>query len=108
MPDLAFFFKAAKRLLTKTGMVYILCPNGSIDFRKKHPALFSKLWGYVHPNFISADFVIKNFKKNPFFISSYPYDIDAITSWDTSSQQVNHLNGTELMIILFPNKSINN
>ena len=50
----------ANHFLKKDGILLITCPNGSNS--AKNNLNWSKLWGQVHPNFISDEFLIKNFR----------------------------------------------
>ncbi len=51
----------ANKILAKNGVLLITCPNGSDHSRNSKN--WSKLWGEVHPNFISDEFICKNFSE---------------------------------------------
>jgi hypothetical protein len=76
-------------------------PNGTDDFRHKEPSLFSKLWGRVHPNFLSADFYLEAFKGRPVFLMSHPFVglKEALAGWDRRSVLALDLSGPHLLVI---------
>ena len=50
----------ADTVLKEGGMILLTCPNGSDSARLKNSS-WSKLWGEVHPNFISDQFLCNLF-----------------------------------------------
>ena len=51
----------ANKILCNNGVLLITCPNGSDQSRLNKN--WSKLWGEVHPNFISDEFICQNFSE---------------------------------------------
>lgn len=49
------------KLLKRGGFVVVTCPNGSLSAFMKNPSTWRRLWGLVHPNFISDLYLIKQF-----------------------------------------------
>tara|TARA_B110000503_G_C7143308_1_gene411843 strand:- start:1425 stop:2318 length:894 start_codon:yes stop_codon:yes gene_type:complete len=49
------------RLLARRGFVIVTCPNGSMSSLLENPNRWKKLWGEVHPNFISDLYLLKQF-----------------------------------------------
>jgi hypothetical protein len=77
-------------------------PNGSEAFRRRDPAHFSKLWGRVHPNMMSAEFYLEAFKGLPLFMMTYPFDglVEAVKTWDRQSVKTLDLSGPNLLLIV--------
>lgn len=96
VPDIRHMFRLAQSLLHDNGYFIAYCPNGSIDFKKKHPEQFHRFWGQVHPNFLSADFYVKAFDTVPYLLGSDAATTEDIQQWDGSTQQVLDLTGSEL------------
>ncbi len=100
MPDINILFEDAKRLLKKGGYFICYCPNGSVDFRKKHPVEFHKRWGLVHPNFLNNIFFEKTLATYPYLIASDNKGlINEINAWDKASQITAGMEGDELIVI---------
>jgi len=51
----------ADTVLKGDGIILLTCPNGSDRARIKNSSSWSKLWGEVHPNFISDQFLCNLF-----------------------------------------------
>ncbi len=99
LSDIHIMIDAAKQLLNPQGLFIAICPNGSRDYRKKHPEIYSSLWGMVHPNFINGDFYSTVFKDHPYLIASSPYkNIDVFSSWHHTTQIIQDISGEELLI----------
>ena len=86
------------------GLVVTLCPNGSKSFRDAAPAQFKKMWGKVHPNFLSDKFFKQIAADRPYYLASTPEGWARISSWDQKSQVVDSdLSGVELLFVWAPN-----
>jgi len=106
VPSITDMVNTGKRLLKPEGVFVAECPNGSVAFRKQNENAFHQGWGLVHPNYLSDKFYQKLFGKNPYFITSAPFDLDAIRKWDGVSQVTHDTAGGQLLIIAKPNVSL--
>lgn len=100
LPDIKTFVTFCLGNLKDNGYLIFLCPNGSKDFKKKHPKNFHLFWGQVHPNMISSDFYNHIFGNFPFYIASSPYDFKELREWDQNKQSINLNGGEELLCIV--------
>jgi 2-polyprenyl-3-methyl-5-hydroxy-6-metoxy-1,4-benzoquinol methylase len=99
VPSPSAIFRAAWKLLKPGGIFVAFAPNGSVDFRAENFALWHKLWGEVHPNFLDDEFYKCNFENSPAILSSAVYDYDAIAkaSFDAPGiRAIGNLAGQEL------------
>jgi 2-polyprenyl-3-methyl-5-hydroxy-6-metoxy-1,4-benzoquinol methylase len=103
VPSISEMVNESRRLLKKDGLFVAESPNGSLAFRKEDPTGFHRSWGLVHPNYLSDKFYQQTFIKNPYFITSTPYDLATIREWDKNSQVTHNTGGGQLMIIAKPN-----
>ncbi len=62
----------ADTVLAPGGIVLLACPNGSDASRLKHKT-WSKLWGEVHPNFISDHYLCGLFANYSGIVANYEY-----------------------------------
>ena len=70
-------FKSHIEKLTRDGYCIITCPNGSLNALFENPTSWRSLWGEVHPNFISDEYLINQFYDYEGGVFSLPkYDID--------------------------------
>lgn len=93
-------------VLTADGISITICPNGSQEFKKRNPKLFSLTWGQLHPSYIDVNFMQHIFTNNPFYIATGDdiYDLEKIKTWDGISQVTNDdRSGFELLVIAKPN-----
>lgn len=98
LPSIPKMLALARRSLSKDGYFIAFCPNGSNEFRSLHHHNFHRAWGLVHPNYLSADYYRYIFKDNPYYISSNPYALKAISQLQ-NQQLIGDLRGEELMVI---------
>jgi hypothetical protein len=89
----------------KNGLVYLKCPNGSEEFKLQHPLIYKQMWGMVHPNFISKEwleFVLNDLEKI-FFVSSSEDNLlmSEIKQWDRTSTFIGPLDSPNLTILFF-------
>lgn len=106
VPSITDMVNTAKRLLKPDGIFLAECPNGSKAFRDQNESNFHQGWGLVHPNYLSDKFYQELFRKNPYFITSAPFDLAAIKKWDGVSQVTHDTAGGQLLIIAKPNVSL--
>ncbi len=104
VPAVSKMLGLAAGLTRPDGFIVTLCPNGSPEFRQKDPVGFHHVWGKVHPNYLNASFFQKYFAGKPFFISTTPFDLKALASWDKKSKHVGDLSGNELLAIACPHQ----
>jgi hypothetical protein len=105
-PDVRAMIALARRLLTPDGLFIAYSPNGSAALRDANPWLFSKCWGLLHPNCLSADFYQHVFAEHPYLIASRPYGEELFRGWDPRTQRTTSLDGTELLVIARPNQRL--
>ena len=87
--------KDGMRLLKPDGVFLAITPNGSDAFRKANGPSWSSLWGNVHPQLISDDWILQA-TADPCFISSLPIDLPAIAAWKQERVVSGNLTGWEL------------
>jgi hypothetical protein len=102
LPSPSDFIRFAMERLREGGCFVAESPNGSEAFRRRDPAHFSKLWGRVHPNMMSAEFYLEAFKGLPLFMMTYPFDglVEAVKTWDRQSVKTLDLSGPNLLLIV--------
>jgi len=94
----------ARETLKPDGIFVAITPNGSDLYRSNNYAGWHHLWGQDHPNHLSDTFYQKEFKDNPFFLSSKPYDLESVGFWNHNKDQiVLPCSTSELLLIAYPN-----
>lgn len=106
VPSITEMVDESKKLLNENGLFIAESPNGSSTFRKRLPSEFHQGWGLVHPNYLSDRFYQYLFQKNPYLITSTPYDLDMIAAWDGKSQVMHKTEGDQLLVVAKPNRII--
>lgn len=104
VPVVSEFLSLAKSKLAKDGIVVIICPNGSDEFRVQKPNNFHTNWGKVHPNFLDAEFFMNYYKNNPYYIGTFPMDLNNFDN--LHNQKFENLQNDELVVIAQPNIGI--
>lgn len=107
VPSIQAVIELAQKKLTKDGYFIAETPNGSHDFREKFPHNFHVWWGMVHPNYLSDEYYKYVFRKNPYYITSKPFNLERIKSRDKKSQIVDDvIDGGQLVVIAKINELI--
>lgn len=96
VPDPARMLADGLRILRPGGLFLAVTPNGSSSFRAVSGRAWSRLWGEVHPQLISDEWVLKA-TDFPCFISSLPIDLSAVRAWDRGRTVSPPLDGWELV-----------
>lgn len=106
VPSIKSVVELSKKVLTEDGYFIAECPNGSVGFKKRDPEAFHLAWGLIHPNYLNDEFYQFLFGSNPYFITSSPYNMDSIFSWDRTSQITEKTEGDQILVIARPNKTL--
>jgi SAM-dependent methyltransferase len=101
VPRPAAVFAYARKLLAPNGLFVSFTPNGSVEFRKKEPTAWSKLWGEVHPNFIDDVFLDVHFQDAPRAIGSSPVSAVVLPT-EARLCVLDSLDRSELMFVARP------
>jgi 2-polyprenyl-3-methyl-5-hydroxy-6-metoxy-1,4-benzoquinol methylase len=95
VPSPAQMLKDGMRLLKPGGVFLAITPNGSDAFRKLKGASWSSLWGNVHPQLISDEWILQA-TAHPCFISALPIDLPTMAAWRSERIVSGNLAGWEL------------
>lgn len=87
------------KMLRPGGLFIAFTPNGSAAMRTAQPKIWHKLWGNVHPQFLDDKYYAKFFASYPFLVTSDPYEDKLLSSWQGKGQILQHLSGTELLLV---------
>ena len=96
VPNPSQLLRDGLRLLRQGGVFVAVAPNGSQEFRSSAGRTWSSLWGQVHPQLISCDWILKA-TTSPCFISSLPMDLTAASKWREERIVSGDLTGWELV-----------
>jgi SAM-dependent methyltransferase len=101
VPSPSALLDMADGLLKPGGYLCIESPNGSDSFRSIHPDHFHKLWGRVHPHFLSPRFYERWLSGRPALITSSPFDSlwQRVSAWDGLSFSIDRLDGPSMLMI---------
>jgi hypothetical protein len=108
VPSISSMVQRSQDLLEENGFFIAECPNGSSALRVINPNGFHHGWGLVHPNYLSEEFYQFLFRENPYFITTTPYNIKSLISWDQSSQVIEKTDGDQILVIAKPNVILSN
>lgn len=95
----------AKSKTKNGGLIYLKCPNGSREFQVKSPEVYKKMWGLVHPNFITAEWISNVIKppRSVMFVSSLEGEelLREVKNWDRKLSYLGNLENPNLTILYF-------
>ncbi|MFZ4809456.1 MAG: class I SAM-dependent methyltransferase [Hyphomicrobiaceae bacterium] len=74
-------FKAARSLVRPGGILAFFVPNGSAAFRAVDERRWRRLWGEVHPLFLTDQFFLKAFEGEDIIVGASPLDGRAVSSF---------------------------
>lgn len=101
LPEVTPIFAKAARLVKPGGLLIFFVPNGSDAFRKHDLRRWRRLWGEVHPLFLTDKFFLQAFAGQPVFLGASPVDGLAISQFiEDPSTRVASLEGKELTCIV--------
>jgi 2-polyprenyl-3-methyl-5-hydroxy-6-metoxy-1,4-benzoquinol methylase len=88
-------------LCADDGFVIVMCPNGSQPVLERHPNIYHRLWGKVHPNMITDRFIETCIGTRPYLMASSMEDIvDQLRNWNRETQvRSEDISGLELFLI---------
>lgn len=78
VPRPATVLALARKLVRPGGYFVALTPNGSEEFRRRHPDRWHCLWGKVHPNMIDPEFWRAALRDRPLLLGTSPLDLEAV------------------------------
>jgi len=96
----------ARKVLKPDGLFIAITPNGSEAFKNIDFSAWHMLWAQDHPNLLNETFYQKEFKDNPYIISSSPKDSEGFFHWDNAKTQQTVLSldtSSELIVVARPN-----
>ncbi|MHC5765033.1 MAG: class I SAM-dependent methyltransferase [Nostoc sp.] len=97
----------AKKILKPDGIFVAITPNGSDSYRINDYTGWHSLWGQNHPNHLSDTFYKQEFKDNPFFLSSMPYNLSDVIEWNQNKNQaILSCSSSELLLLAYPNMKL--
>lgn len=99
LPNPRAILNAANKLLNQNGVVFIACPNGSVEFKEESFDVWHKCWGEAHPLALSAEFLQTLFAEYYCCIFSNHCSDEDIRWWDRSSNLTLNLTGEELYCV---------
>jgi len=91
VPSVADMIALGQQLLKPGGLFVAFTPNGSRTFRQNAPRDWHLMWGFVHPQLIDDDFLLKTRPRHPLLLHSAPLlafhepqHLDPIRNWAES------------------------
>ncbi len=111
VPAVKYSIELGTKLLRENGLLILITPNGSGEFKSMYPENFKKGWGLVHPNYLNANFYKNQFKNVPYYIGTSgdleQFNYSAIFDWYKNKIQiVDNLKGGELLVIAHANNQL--
>jgi len=79
-----------------------MCPNGSREMQASLPSIYRKMWGKVHPNMISSEFLLATLPDVPLLIATEITDLFGLAeNWNGRSVlQADNMSGIELFAVI--------
>jgi 2-polyprenyl-3-methyl-5-hydroxy-6-metoxy-1,4-benzoquinol methylase len=99
LPSVVEYLDFATQRLRHGGMLITVSPNGSEEFFKASPREYRQLWGLNHPQMLDEKFYIRYFGELNLLITSNPYSIPHLKSWNKSNLLIDNLSGSELLCV---------
>jgi 2-polyprenyl-3-methyl-5-hydroxy-6-metoxy-1,4-benzoquinol methylase len=100
VPDPRSAIREQIGLLGDNGYVIAHTPNGSDERQRKSPEEFHTSWGKIHPVLLTDEFVARNYRHMPTFISSDAGAPTELAEWDRQSVKRGNLGGGELFFVV--------
>jgi 2-polyprenyl-3-methyl-5-hydroxy-6-metoxy-1,4-benzoquinol methylase len=98
VPSPSDMIMLARRLLRPGGLFVAFTPNGCFARHERDYHGWHHHWGFVHPQLIDAEFFIEAVSPDVFLVASNPYEVRAISQWDSVQSLRLDLSGDELML----------
>jgi 2-polyprenyl-3-methyl-5-hydroxy-6-metoxy-1,4-benzoquinol methylase len=100
LPEVTPVLQLAERLVKPGGLMIFFVPNGSESFMRANRARWRRLWGEVHPLFLTDKFFRKAIR-HPMLLAASPVSADAIARFVAEpAHMVEALEGKELTCIV--------
>lgn len=99
LPSVSEFLTFCHQHLKPNGLLITVTPNGSEAFRRLNRRSYKQLWGLVHPQLLDELFYKTYFKNKNLFLTSTPFNYEALIEWDQQSLFVDSVEGHELLCI---------
>ncbi|MEM9196214.1 MAG: methyltransferase domain-containing protein [Pseudomonadota bacterium] len=101
LPSVEQVLDSALRLIRPGGLIVIFVPNGSETFMQANRARWHRLWGEVHPLFLTDAYFKRRFAGMDMLIGASPISQDALAAFGMGDAPAPpSLNGKELAVIL--------
>ena len=99
VPEVGELLNFAFSKLKPGGLFVAITPNGSLRYRAKRPANWSRVWGFKHPVLLDEVFVGSHFNGGAYFATTRLDDFAPMAWWATSnSSTIDDMTGWELLI----------
>jgi 2-polyprenyl-3-methyl-5-hydroxy-6-metoxy-1,4-benzoquinol methylase len=97
VPSVEEMITQGMRLLKPGGLFVTFTPNGGDEFRKSRYDAWHRMWGFVHPQLLDAEYVAKRFARYRYVIGTDPLPIAELKRFPEKSPLVLALDGSQLM-----------
>lgn len=94
------FVERAMRALKPGGIFVAITPNGDERFRLVEPLRFHRLWGRVHPQLVTPEWVAGLAGRRPYVIGSMPIPLEPLRTWANGQTIIGGCSGAELFFAL--------